>query len=187
MGSLLTQIADMETGLNRLQRHIPDMPVRQVLTSRLLVHLGKELASLLDQRLRPHGLSDIEYRSLMIVYSLRDSVAYPSELCSSLCNSPANITRITDSLVERGLISRVPDEQDRRRLVLKITEQGERLMQSLLPLMLGSVRDSYRDFSAQDIEQLLDSLKRLAAAIDQATERGQVSSTQVSSAAAPAG
>lgn len=157
----------MEAGLNRLQHRAPDLPITQILTSRLLVRLGRELSNMLDQRLRPHGLSEMEFRTLMNVYSFRDTAAYPSELCSSLGQSPANITRITDALVERGLISRVPDEQDRRRLLLKTTEQGEQLVQALLPLMMNSVHASYRDFSAADLHQLLDSLKRLAQAMDE--------------------
>ncbi|MGE0115602.1 MAG: MarR family winged helix-turn-helix transcriptional regulator [Steroidobacteraceae bacterium] len=168
MTSLCCQIQEMEIGLSRLQRQIPDLPFTQILTSRLLVHLGRELSNKLDQRLRPHGLSEMEFRTLMNVYSFRDTAAYPSELCSSLAQSPANITRITDTLVERGLISRVPDAQDRRRLLLKTTEEGERLVQDMFPLMMNSVHASYRDFSSEDLHQLLNSLKRLAQAIDEA-------------------
>lgn len=171
MVSLNSQIQEVERGLARLQRQVPDLPTLQILTSRTLVMLGRELSAMVDQRLRPHGLNETEFRTLMHVYSFRDSDAYPSELCTSLGQSPANVTRITDTLVERGLISRIPDERDRRRLVLKITAKGAELIQTLLPLMLNSVRASYQDFSLQDLERMLDSLKQLARAIDEAQAR----------------
>ncbi len=171
MASLCSQIQEIETGLGRLKQQMPDLPIQQILTSRLLVYLGRELSSMIDQRLKPHGLTEIEFRALMNVYSFRDTAAYPSELCTSLAQSPANITRITDALVERGLISRIPDGQDRRRLVLKTTAAGEQLAESLLPVMFKSVRESYRDFSSESLEQLLLSLKQLAGAIDEANER----------------
>lgn len=171
MISLCSQIQEIETGLGRLQQQIPDLPITQILTSRVLVFLGRELSNLLDQRLRPHGLSEIEFRTLMHVYSFRETAAYPSELGTSLGQSPANITRITDTLVARSLISRVPDERDRRRLVLKTTAAGEQLVQTVLPVMLNSVRASYQDFSPTDLAQLLTSLKHLAGALDEANLR----------------
>jgi MarR family transcriptional regulator, negative regulator of the multidrug operon emrRAB len=178
MVSLSSQIQEIEAGLARLQRLIPDLPVTQILTSRTLVFLGRELSNMIDQRLRPHGLSEIEFRTLMNVYSFRESAAYPSELCTSLGQSPANITRITDTLVERDLISRVPDEHDRRRLVLKTTAKGEQLIQVLMPLMMNSVLTSYQDFSPTDLEQLLGSLKQLARAIDESQLRTKAESPQ---------
>ena len=173
----MKQVEDMEAGLTRMGQHVPNLPKLQILTSRLLVHLGRELSSMIDQRLKPYGLNDMEFRTLMNVYSHRDSAAYPSDLCTSLSQSPANVTRITDALVERGLITRVPDDHDRRRLLLRTTSQGEQLVQTLLPLMLDSVRDSYRDFSTEDVQQILGSLKRLAKTIDRANEASSAAAT----------
>ncbi len=171
MASLSDQINEMETGLQRLQRRVPELPVLQILASRLLVQLGRELSNSLDQRLRPHGLNDLEYRTLMTVYSFSDRAVYPSELCASLNQSPANITRITDSLVERGLITRIPDEQDRRRLVLKTTPAGDKMARSLLPFMTNSICESYRNFAVEDLQQLVASLKKLARAVDEVNTR----------------
>jgi MarR family transcriptional repressor of emrRAB len=166
MGLLNDQIKAMESGLDRLNQRIPDLPKTQILISRLLVHLGRELSNRVDLRLRPHGLTDIEFRTLMSVYTPLEEAANPTELCTGLGQSPANITRITDNLVARGLITRLPDVQDRRRLVLKTTPEGAQLIQTLLPLMLQSVQDSYRDFSPTELQQLLTSLKNLADIID---------------------
>lgn len=169
MVTLSNQLKEIEAGLSRFQTLVPDLPVLQILTTRTLVLVGRELSNLLDQRLRPHGLSEIEFRTLMQVYSFGTRDAYPSDLCAALSQSPANVTRITDALAERGLISRVPDERDRRRLALKITDKGAALIQTLLPLMISSVRSSYQDFSTQDLTQLLTGLQQLAQAIDGAS------------------
>lgn len=175
MASLTLQIQAIAANLERLKHRVPDLPAAQILTSRALVNLGRELSNMMDQRLRPYGLSDIEFRALISVYSLQDTAAYPGDLCSSLGNSPANITRITDNLVERGLLSRVADERDRRRLLLTITPQGEQLIQNILPVMLQSMRDSFQGFGAADVDQLLNSLKQLAVVIDDANARASTS------------
>jgi MarR family transcriptional regulator, negative regulator of the multidrug operon emrRAB len=171
MVTLTNQIQAVETNLERLKARVPDLPVAQILTTRALVTLGRELSAMLDQRLRPYGLSDIEFRALITIYSLQDTAAYPGDLCYSLGNSAANVTRITDNLVERGLLSRVADERDRRRLLLTITPAGEQLIQNMLPVMLQSKRDSFQGFSDANTEQLLSSLKHLARVIDEANAR----------------
>ncbi len=171
MASIRSQIEEIEAGLIRLQGEIPALPVTQILTTRLLVHLGRELSSLMDQRLRLHGLNEMEFRALIQIYSYRKSAAYPGNLCANLAQSPANVTRLTDSLVERGLIIRIADAADRRRLILKTTPQGEQLIELLMPLMMDSTTQNFRDFSAEKLQQLLNSLKHLALAIDNASER----------------
>src|SRR5689334_636178 len=112
---------------------MPGLPVTEVLLTRLLVHLGRNLSSMLDQRIRPHGLNEVEFRALMSVFSHGQEPVYPSDLCSGVAQSPANITRITDALVSRGLISREANDTDRRRLVLRVTDKGEALVRELMP------------------------------------------------------
>lgn len=170
--SLIEQINAIEAGLGRLGKHVPDLPQNEILAARLLVHVGRELTNLLDQRLKPHGLGEIEYRTLMnvFVHTRHQQVAYPGELCSSLGQSPANITRLTDSLVQRGLIVREPDAHDRRKLGLRTTAQGDQLVSEVLPVMLQTVRANFSSMPQTDLQDLINILKRLATALDQQAE-----------------
>jgi len=58
--------------------------------------------------------------------------AHPGDLCSALGQSPANMTRVSDALVERKLITRILSGQDRRRMVMRITAKGEALVHECL-------------------------------------------------------
>lgn len=178
MSTLTSQIEAVESNLQRLKRRVPEVPIAQILASRALVTIGRELSNMLDQRLRPYGLSDVEFRALINIYSMQETAAYPGDLCFALGHSPANITRITDNLVERGLLSRVADERDRRRLLLTITPSGEELMQNLLPVMLQSKSESFQGFGDADVEQLLRSLKHLAQTLDAANARANASDNE---------
>ena len=168
--SLTEQIAALEKGLGNLQKRVETFPVTEVLVSRLLINLGREISNHLDQRLRPFGLSEAEFKVLMSIYASPESVANPGELCIGMSQSPANITRLTDSLVERGLISRIPDEQDRRRLVLQLTSQGAALVRKLMPLTIDGASRIYREFSKTDRKKMLADLKKLAASLDRENE-----------------
>jgi len=95
-----------------------------------------------------------------------DGHASAGDLCAALAQSPANLTRISDALVERGLVSRSPDTEDRRRMLLTLEPAAEQLLQALLPRISTQISAAFADFSATEKKQLLESLKRLLAGVD---------------------
>jgi DNA-binding MarR family transcriptional regulator len=142
--------------------------VSGVLLSRLLLHLGRGMASMLEQEIRPFGLAEAEFRVLTALFSQPEGVAHPSELCARTSQSPANMSRISDALVARDLITRVSSLHDRRKMVLHITAQGEELVQRLLPKLFGPLREMLVDFSEEEQRHLISQLKRLGSKLEDA-------------------
>jgi MarR family transcriptional regulator, negative regulator of the multidrug operon emrRAB len=151
----------LEANLEGLSARIPDLPITGMLLCRLIQHLGREMTAMLEQRVRPFGLAEAEFRVLTTLFSQPDGVAHPSDLCVRAMQSPANMSRISDALVSRDLITRVLSVQDRRRMVLRITEQGEELVRELLPKLSGPLRGLLREFPESEQQQLIARLKRL--------------------------
>ena len=166
----LAQIIQVEAGIQRIAARVPEVNVVESLTLRVATLLGRELAARMDQWLLPIGLTEIEFRALILLFSHVDDDAYPGELCATLAQSPANMTRVSDVLVERGLITRVPSEQDRRRMLLRITPAGEQLVRERLPAMAAFTHELFKDFSPSDTARLLSDLKRLFGALDALTQ-----------------
>jgi MarR family transcriptional regulator, negative regulator of the multidrug operon emrRAB len=161
MNNADSQYDKLEGSLRALGKRMPDVPFNEILLSRLLLHLGREMASTLEQKIRPFGLAEAEFRVLTTLFSQPDGVAHPGDLCSRAAQSPANMSRICDALVGRDLITRVLSDQDRRRMVLRITEQGEELVRELLPKMFQSLRGMLAAFPETEQRQLISQLKRL--------------------------
>ena len=157
-----------EANLRALSERVPDVPFSGILLCRLVLHLGREMATGFEQRLRPFGLVEAEFRVLTTLFSQPDGVAHPSELCARADQSPANMSRISDALVSRELITRVLSVQDRRRIVLRITEQGEDLVRRLLPKLFVSLRGMLAEFSESEQRLLIAQLKRLHANLEEA-------------------
>ncbi len=153
----------IESHLARLKARMPEVPTDGVFLSRLLIHLGRETTALLHKQIRTADLSEGEFRVLTSLFAMLDGVAHPSELCDATAQSPANMSRISDELVGRGLITRVPCEQDRRRMVLKITATGESLSRHLLPSLFKPLRVICGDFSERELKQLIRCLKKITA------------------------
>jgi MarR family transcriptional regulator, negative regulator of the multidrug operon emrRAB len=152
----------IEDNLQGLLARMPDAPAVGILLSRMIMHIGREMAARFEQRIRPAGLTEAEFRVLTTLYSRPDGVAHPGDLSLQTSQSPANMSRICDALVDRDLITRVLSEHDRRRMVLRITAAGEALVQELLPEMFALVRNAMKDFSETEQRQMTLQLKRLA-------------------------
>src|ERR1039458_2119490 len=107
MNNTSLQFQKLEANLERLRGRMPDLPTSCVLLSRLLQHLGRGMSAMLEHEIRPFGLNEAEFRVLTTLFSQPDGVAHPTDLCSKTSQSPANMSRISDALVSRDLITRL--------------------------------------------------------------------------------
>ncbi len=166
-----SQFDKLESNLRALAARVPDLPFTEILLCRVLLHLGREMAASFEQKIRPFGLAEAEFRVLTTLFSQPDGVAHPSDLCARAAQSPANMSRISDALVRRDLITRVSSLHDRRRMVLRITEQGEDLVRRLLPKLFVPARGMYAEFSESEQRLLISQLKRLYANMEEADKQ----------------
>ena len=161
----LPQVAHVESSVRFVSERCPGLRVDETILCRTAVILARDLTSRFDAQLAPHGLAELEYRLLLNLFA-RGGSATPGELCTALAQSPANLTRVGDLLEERALLTRAPDEEDRRRQILTITPAGRRLVQQLLPQLMQMLERLFADFSAADRARFLDYMKRLMQALD---------------------
>jgi MarR family transcriptional repressor of emrRAB len=171
MNNSESQLDKLEANLRALSVRVPDLPFTEILLCRLLLHMGREMATSFEHRIRPFGLAEAEFRVLTTLFSQPDGVAHPSDLCARAGQSPANMSRISDALVSRDLITRVLSVHDRRRMVLRITEQGEDLVRRLLPTLFGPLRGMLAEFSESEQRQLISQLKRMHVNLEAADKR----------------
>jgi DNA-binding MarR family transcriptional regulator len=161
----LAQLESVETNLRKLGKRLPQLPIAESLILRAAMILGRDATALLDRLLRPAGLAEGEFRLLMSLLA-HDGNACAGDICAALGQSPANLTRIADSLVERGYVGRDPDVADRRRMLLTLLPEGERLLHQTLPGVSGEVAALFAGFTAAEKQQMLQFAQRLLASID---------------------
>lgn len=83
------------------------------------------LARQVERGLDPVDLSLPQYRILAL---LDEGSSASSSLADRLTVSPPSVTSVVDGLVVRGLVLRLPDPSDRRRLNLELTDAGRRML-----------------------------------------------------------
>src|SRR5580698_9851704 len=169
MNTIPSQFELMEDNLQNLKQRMPDLPVSGILLCRLVLHIGREMAARFEQQIKPFGLAEAEFRVLTTLFSQPDGVAHPGDLCVRASQSPANMSRISDALVSRGLITRVSSLHDRRRMVLRITPEGEQFVRQLLPKLFVPLRDMLKGFPEAEQREMTAQLKRLGVELDRVT------------------
>lgn len=128
---------------------------------RLIKHLYKRLHTLACVRLKPYGISPPEYEILMMLYGTPEQSITPTEVAEAASEKPANITRLTDQLCEKGLIARGSSPDDRRKIMLTLQPAGLALINSLLPdacSLLNAETSSISDAEQVRLEKLLRKL-----------------------------
>jgi DNA-binding MarR family transcriptional regulator len=78
------------------------------------------------------GLSRPRYNILRLLYQEPDRRLLMSDFAEGMNVSPTNITKLIDSLVADGLVTRVGHDVDKRRRWAELTPKGARLVQDTL-------------------------------------------------------
>lgn len=79
--------------------------------------------------------------------------------------SKPNITRLIDSLVKRGHVTRERDLNDRRRHLLEMTPSAKKMMTEIMPHVFGEYQKITQDLSADEIQSLKTILGKIVSRV----------------------
>lgn len=143
-----------------------EIPAKEAILGRLLRHVTKLHQDVSNAVLKRWELNLAEYNALMMLYGTHTFSLSPSQLSEATGEKAANITRLTNGLVERGLVDRANDEDDRRFVVLTLTAKGIELLEEVLPHKWRSLHRQLSHLSSHEQAQLEVLLKKLVAGLD---------------------
>jgi MarR family transcriptional repressor of emrRAB len=150
----------IETSLKRLAAKTP-APVEKLILLRLIHHLSNEMNLLLRRLLKPHGLNEWQYRTLMMLQSAGNSGVPMAQLSHIAGETATNMTRICNELVAGGWARRLADTTDRRKVVLTILPKAEALLTKVTPMVWERLERGMEVLSPQEIAQATRLLKAL--------------------------
>jgi len=139
---------------------------QDIVLSRLYHHINNRLLDYFDEHLKPRGLNLTTWTALIVLYSRAGQMVRPSELSSYLQSSRTNITRVTDELVNAGLIERQPDEVDRRQLLLRLTQKGLDTVTELQAVQTRKHEALWSGFDATEKNEMEALLRKLLGQLD---------------------
>ena len=127
----------------------------------LVNRVRADLLAAMDRELEPFDVTSAQYIIMgHLVYNLASSA---SGLCKGIAYDPGAMTRMIDRLEAKGLIRRVRSEDDRRAVVLELTDEGRAVFPKMRVKVVGVLNHLMRGFSKAEARQLESLLQRMVA------------------------
>jgi DNA-binding MarR family transcriptional regulator len=124
-----------------------------------LQQVNRVLDGVLEHRVKDVAdLSLLEYQALFRLQIASGHPLHMSEIASQLINSPSGMTRIADRLEKVGLIERATPQDNRRVVLVKLTDRGREVLSEADRAFRDALRES---FSSHLSEGELAELRRL--------------------------
>jgi DNA-binding MarR family transcriptional regulator len=105
--------------------------------------------------LRARGMTLTQFNVLRTLYREGSNGLTCSELGSRLAGTDPDITRLLDRLALHHLVRRWRDERDRRAVLTEITEEGRRLVDSVIPLLDRRIRGLFEHMTPERLQMLI--------------------------------
>ncbi len=145
-------------------RH-PGFPRDQAMLARLIKLVHKLFCDHGNQLMREYGISHPEYNVLMMLDGSEQGLS-PSEISEAASEKSSNVTRLIDQLLAKGLVSREPSEADRRKLVVRLSADGERLIEQVMPAVMVQLQQFFQGVDGAELRQTEKVLTRILAGLE---------------------
>ncbi|WP_432460296.1 MarR family winged helix-turn-helix transcriptional regulator [Agarivorans sp. QJM3NY_25] len=114
----------------------------------------------LDQIFNQYGLSNIEF-DIMATMRRSGEAVTPTQLYQTLMISSGAVSKRIEELVQRNLVQRIASEQDRRSCKVRLTEQGQVLLDQALNAHVANMNKMLSPLDPKEQQQLAGLLKKL--------------------------
>ena len=96
------------------------------------------------------------------ILSQTQGAALPGQLCGATQTSSARVAATLGSLEQKGYITREIDPEDRRRILVRLTDEGRRAWETMHSEVHGRLEGTLRTLGETDTRELLRLAARLA-------------------------
>lgn len=110
----------------------------------------------------PHDITPGQFGVLIMIKE--NEGLSQSDLGSAVGIDRSTMVAVIDRLESRGLVVRAPSPNDRRSYALRLSPEGQRLMEDLIPRVKAHDQSMVKDLSKEEQAQLIDFLRRMAKA-----------------------
>ena len=119
------------------------------------------LSSHLRDVFKDHNITPQQYNVLRILRGKFPEALNPSDIKSVMLDKNPDLTRLCDRLLKRKLIDRCIDDGNRRKMNIRITEDGLKMLNLIDPIMIefNEKVSTITEDEASILSNLLDKLR----------------------------
>ena len=131
---------------------------------KLLRRAHRAYSRRLQDELAAHGVSLAQYLHLRELWELNGLTQ--NALSQKVGIEKASSTAVLDALEKNGLVVRVRNAQDRRKVNVHLTPAGQKIREALSPAARGVAIQAVSDLSEAELDSLFSALSRVIANLD---------------------
>ena len=147
--------------LTKFAERYPEADIEHVIHFLTLLRVGSDLSSALDSFLASYGLLQGRWWVLILLMREQNLISTPSSLAEKAGVSRATMTGLIDGLDKEGLVVRVTNVDDRRKLHIKLTDAGQTKLDEVMPEYYRRVGNLMSILSSEQGEALTSMLTKL--------------------------
>ena len=133
--------------------------------------LFKDLIKRMSQEWKKRSSEDLTMSQFRMLLTLNKEGAIKAiELADILCLTPGAITGMTDKLEEHGWVAHERSDEDRRVVLIQLTEAGEELVRSIKIKQRETTEAFFKILPAEDIAHLNRIFTQLLEGVEQMKE-----------------
>lgn len=108
---------------------------------------------------KPYGITQQQYNVLRILRGRYPKPANPTEIKEVMLDKNPDLTRLCDRMCANGWISRDIDKKNRRKMNIRITDEGLSLLEKIAP-EIEKGEKAFRHFTDEECALLSDLLDK---------------------------
>lgn len=168
----MLQLRDLPTPeiLRKFAQRYPEADISAISAFLNLLRVATDLSAALDECLSRHGLLQGRWWVLILLMREETRTSTPSALADKAGVTRATMTGLLDGLERDGLLERIFDPDDRRRLSIKLTALGQAKLDEVMPDYYSRLRECMAGLNEKSREQLQEMLRLIDANIDAFTK-----------------
>ncbi len=161
---LLKELPNTKSLAKLLERY-PDADIDAISDFVNLLRASSDLSAALDNLLAQHNLLQGRWWVLVLLMRQEDFTSTPTDLAEKAGVTKASMTGFIDGLEREGLVVRLQDTLDRRKLLIRLTRAGQQKMDAVTPDYCKKVQALMSCLTPERRDAMLGAVKDLAANI----------------------
>ncbi len=137
-----------------------DVTQREKVVANIQVR-GSRFFSLFNKQLKPYGISEVQFNVLKILSNIHPKPIPSGEISKLLISQASDVTRIIDRMIKKDLVKREIPEENRRMILVSLTEQGLKKVEETKNVVnqIVAKTDVWSDEEVAVLNKLLDKLE----------------------------
>lgn len=127
-----------------------------------IIYTGNWIYGHQTRNLKPYGISPEQYNILRILKGQHPNPATVNLLKERMLDKMSNASRLVEKLRQKGYVERKECKEDRRRVDVKITDQGLKVLEAISQQAMienDILREKINEEEAQTLNTILDKIR----------------------------